>query len=257
LSTAGDIDDDVVDRAAHEALLQFLYMAPIGLVQIAADGAIGMMNPLAVSLMLPLVADARLDNLYDALHQAAPQLRGLAAAFGDAHGPVCDALRIPLPGPPAGMAPTRTVALSLLKLDARSFMAVLRDVTSELALEQLGREASARVDSLTEMLNRTGLRDRLQAGLGGSDEVPGRHCAVLFINLDRFRQINDSLGHVAGDEVLALLANRLRSTLRQGVRTRTDAAHEPIVARLGGDEFAVVLDDLAQEADVHIVPNGS
>jgi diguanylate cyclase (GGDEF)-like protein len=253
LNAPEGIDDDVVDRAAHEALLQFLYMAPIGLVQIAADGAIGMMNPLAVSLMMPLVAGARLDNLYDALHETAPQLRVLAAAFAGAHGPVCDVVRIPLPGPPAGMPPTRTVALSLFKLDARTFMAVLRDVTSELALERLEREASARVDSLTEMLNRTGLRERLQAGLGRGDEARGRHGAVLFINLDRFRQINDGLGHAAGDEVLALLADRLRATLRQGLRTGAEAAREPIVARLGGDEFAVVLDDLSREADVAIV----
>ena len=81
-----------------------------------------------------------------------------------------------------------------------------------------------------------------------------RHCAVLFLNVDRFKQINDSLGYAAGDEVLTLLANRLRSMSRQRrAHALRGAPGEPIAARLGGDEFVVVLDDLAHADDVHIV----
>lgn len=110
------------------------------------------------------------------------------------------------------------------------------------------REATAKLahaalhDQLTGLPNRTLLMDRLAhclAGLGRSHGV----AAVLYVDVDRFKSVNDSLGHVAGDALLVEVGRRLRSAVRPG----------DTVARLGGDEFAIVCGDLDSEADVALV----
>jgi diguanylate cyclase (GGDEF)-like protein/PAS domain S-box-containing protein len=88
-------------------------------------------------------------------------------------------------------------------------------------------------DPLTGLANRALLQDQLRRALGGRDASVGS-VAVLFLDLDRFKLINDSLGHTAGDQLLVATAERLRSVLRP-----TD-----LVARLGGDEFVVLIDRL-------------
>jgi diguanylate cyclase (GGDEF)-like protein len=85
-------------------------------------------------------------------------------------------------------------------------------------------------DALTDLPNRTLLHDRLQQAVLGAHRT-GTPLTLLVMDLDRFKEINDTLGHHAGDRVLQLVASRLRGTLRD-VDT---------VARLGGDEFALVL----------------
>jgi len=97
-------------------------------------------------------------------------------------------------------------------------------------------------DALTGLPNRNLFVDhlRLAVALAGRDH---RQVAVLFLDLDRFKMINDSLGHGAGDELLRTIADRLRSGLRQG----------DTVARLGGDEFTVLLPEMGDERDmVHV-----
>lgn len=69
------------DAQEYEALLQFLYMAPVGLVQLAADGTILMLNPLSAQLLMPLSRDGELTNLFDALAPVAPDLRLLCGQF--------------------------------------------------------------------------------------------------------------------------------------------------------------------------------
>lgn len=93
-------------------------------------------------------------------------------------------------------------------------------------------------DALTGLPNRTLFMDRLSLALKRSRRE--KHLfAVLFLDLDRFKTINDSLGHAAGDELLIAVARRLESLLRPG----------DTVARLGGDEFAVILDHLDAPED--------
>jgi diguanylate cyclase (GGDEF)-like protein/PAS domain S-box-containing protein len=108
----------------------------------------------------------------------------------------------------------------------------LLDITNrKQAEEQLRYQAFH--DGLTDLPNRALFTDRLEHALlrRGADAS----CAVLFLDLDDFKTVNDSLGHVAGDEVLRAVGERLRSTLRLG----------DTVARLGGDEFAVLAEDMS------------
>ena len=88
----------------------------------------------------------------------------------------------------------------------------------------------ALTDDLTGLGNRRQLLDRLEGAIADSGE-PGRELALLLIDLDGFKELNDTLGHHAGDEVLRQLGPRLQGLLRA----------EDTLARLGGDEFAVVL----------------
>jgi len=91
-------------------------------------------------------------------------------------------------------------------------------------------------DSLTELPNRELLRDRLQQALSSSDRS-GHTGALLFMDLDNFKTINDTLGHAVGDLLLKDVAERLKSSVHEG----------DTVARLGGDEFVVILEDLSAE----------
>lgn len=117
------------DAVEYEALLQFLYMAPIGLVQARLDGEIVMVNPLCAQLLMPLSRDGSLDNLFTTLRPVAPDLRHRVEAFGASHGMVCDSLQIQLNAGEPGAKAARVLSLSLLKLDETRLMAVLSDVS--------------------------------------------------------------------------------------------------------------------------------
>ncbi|MBJ7610493.1 MAG: EAL domain-containing protein [Candidatus Dormibacteraeota bacterium] len=97
-------------------------------------------------------------------------------------------------------------------------------------------------DSLTDLANRALFSDRIEHALLRRSRT-NKPVAVLFIDLDDFKGINDTLGHAAGDELLVGVAERLRSSLR-----RPDTA-----ARLGGDEFAVLIEDIDQVSEAEAV----
>jgi diguanylate cyclase (GGDEF)-like protein/PAS domain S-box-containing protein len=128
----------------------------------------------------------------------------------------------------------------------RSFaVSMTQDVTQRRAAEAALvaqaelNEHQALHDALTGLANRTLFRDRIDHAVRAAHRTGGR-AAVLLMDLDRFKEINDSLGHAAGDELLVELGARLETALRAS----------DTVARLGGDEFGVLLPDPAMPDDV-------
>ena len=117
--------------------------------------------------------------------------------------------------------------------DARTgeylLLAVIADINELKLAEQHIREM-AQHDSLTGLANRVLFSDRLQQATAAAQR-DGRHLALLFIDLDRFKPINDTYGHAVGDQLLAAIARRIEGAIRE-----SDTA-----ARIGGDEFVVLL----------------
>ena len=99
------------------------------------------------------------------------------------------------------------------------------------------------VDPLTGLPNRLLFEDRLRGAIERLPSDSGRVYAVLFLDLDRFKIVNDSLGHMAGDSLLAQVADRLRGVVRDGTSAGLPGG-DHVIARMGGDEFAVLLDRL-------------
>ena len=243
--------------AAYEALLQFLYQTPIGLVQATLDGEITMINPMSAQLLMPLAPGGNLVNLFDVLAPLAPQLRGLVASHSGSDGVICESLRLALGEPEAdGIAP-KTLAVRLVKLDAGTLMASVSDVSFVVQQEQLRLatrlRAVTRIDSLTSMPNRAVVLERIENALENARADPGYLFAVMFVNGDRFSGINVTLGPAAGDDLLRRMAGRLKRTIR--LREAADRPLLPVqtAARLGGDEFVVVLGGVRGVDDVHSI----
>ena len=136
----------------YEALLQFLYMAPIGLLQAGADGEIAMINPLCAQLLMPLAADGQISNLFDVFKDLAPDLAQRAAAFGEPHGKIVEGMQLPVYACADGRRTTQILSLSLLKLDATRLMAVLNDVTELVQRERELRHSQAWIETIVRGL---------------------------------------------------------------------------------------------------------
>jgi len=261
---------------AYEVLLQFLYRAPVGLIQSTLDGEVEIMNPAAASLLMPLAPDGNLNNLFGALQGLAPQLQSMVKADLPDGAMVCDGLRLQGELPGSGEQ-RQMLELSLFKMDSTRLMAMLHDVTLEVEREQRGlarklRDAN-RIDSLTQMPNRAAMREQVELALRRAGVDPSYQFAVIFMNCDRFKHINHTLGHAAGDALLGLIAERFRGSARQSdqigrVPPTLQAAHAPaqastptpthggsqgLAGRVGGDEFVMLIDGLRHPDDIHAV----
>ncbi|MEM6251379.1 MAG: EAL domain-containing protein [Cyanobacteria bacterium P01_D01_bin.156] len=129
--------------------------------------------------------------------------------------------------------------VSLTLTEDGLLISVCRDI-SNLKQAQALITHNALHDPLTNLPNRALLLERLELAMNRAKHLARYHYAVLFIDLDRFKVINDSLGHIVGDQLLIAIAQRLQNRLR-----KTD-----LVARLGGDEFVVLLEDFSNVEDV-------
>jgi diguanylate cyclase (GGDEF)-like protein/PAS domain S-box-containing protein len=152
-------------------------------------------------------------------------------------GPTADAgVRLPIgTGDELLVAPERELAdeeMSLVRAVANTLATALARLRGE---ERMRHEAVH--DPLTGLANRTLLRDRLEHALARSAREGGA-TGVLFLDLDGFKQVNDSYGHATGDAVLLEVGSRLRTAVRPG----------DTVARLGGDEFVVVCEEVDDES---------
>jgi len=110
-------------------------------------------------------------------------------------------------------------------------------------------EKAALQDPLTKLPNRRLLYDRLNLCLQIAERNPGYLCGLLYLDLDDFKIVNDSLGHQAGDKLLVEVANRLENTLRRTDVLSRFAGGVELVGRLGGDEFAILLDNIKDASD--------
>lgn len=118
------------------------------------------------------------------------------------------------------------------------YLIVISDITEQKNAERKLLKI-ATYDSLTGLVNRSLLLDRLEHAIGLARHHHHR-IAVMFVDLDRFKGINDSLGHDYGDKLLRIVANRMRNLV----------ADSGTVARLGGDEFVIVIEEVASEDDL-------
>ena len=208
----------------------------------AGTGRIVLWNPAASEIFGHSASDA-LGMSVEALipsHLRAQHREGLARYRETGHGPYVDSRALlDLPAVRKDGARIR-IEMSLSPIEPtdvlglagqRFVLAVVRDVTERRELEdQLAHQAFH--DSLTGLPNRRLFMERLEHSLRRKARS-GRHAAVLFMDLDNLKDVNDSLGHEAGDRLLVAVAERLRGCLRD----------EDTLARFGGDEFVVLLED--------------
>lgn len=123
--------------------------------------------------------------------------------------------------------------LIAMLLASMTFLILLNQQRLQAAFGLISNQA--RFDNLTGLANRHFFEEQLSAYISACERRSEKF-AILFIDLDHFKEVNDSLGHAAGDELLKIIADRLRASLRR----------DDIIARLGGDEFVVVLKNLAE-----------
>jgi diguanylate cyclase (GGDEF)-like protein/PAS domain S-box-containing protein len=218
---------------ASEARLQLLLDNAADVISIVdADGSIAYISPAVESLLgRPPTEYLGRNAIELADPRDQPRLRAAVAAAGDSSGlgaGVVDTdIRVQ-----HSSGGTRWVEMRINgRVDAvgiAGWVVNFREVTDrKLFEEELRRQATT--DPLTGLLNRTAFSDRLATATVMID--PAAPPAVLFVDVDDFKTVNDTLGHAAGDELLVTVAARLSADVRA----------DDVVARLGGDEFAVLL----------------
>jgi diguanylate cyclase (GGDEF)-like protein len=121
----------------------------------------------------------------------------------------------------------RTIEFTVQPMENGGMVVLTEDITERMVAEAKINHL-ARFDALTGLPNRTVLRDRMEYAL--SAWRPDRLCAIHFIDLDQFKQVNDTLGHTRGDMLLEAVAHRLRENIRE----------VDVISRFGGDEFVIL-----------------
>ncbi|RRV14812.1 putative bifunctional diguanylate cyclase/phosphodiesterase [Pseudomonas saudiphocaensis] len=209
-----------------------------GILVVGEDGYINFANP-AIARMLHTDVE-RLQGTALADHLASPQLPD---AWRDSdfykHWRNGETYRLHEAQLNTARGSTLPVALSASPLprQQRSMVVIALDMSVVRNLH-VQLETQAVTDSLTGLLNRRGFHQALDSALARVDRN-GKRMAILYIDLDGFKRINDSLGHDAGDEILCRVARLLETCMRP----------YDIIARMGGDEFTALLDSLDHPED--------
>nr|WP_260408646.1 diguanylate cyclase [Planomonospora venezuelensis] len=238
------VSDISEEMAAYEALGQrehlFRRLAgslPVGLLQLGQDGSVVYANSLLTSMFG--TGDARTAEEQFA-NVAGYDREMLDAALQDVlHGGPDRELEITIE-PPRSAREVRRCAVTLISLSdeegAPGAIACVRDVT-ESARSREELRIKATFDHLTGCYNRSSSLGILDRELAAEDH---RLTGVIFVDLNEFKSVNDSLGHAAGDELLVQAAGRIRGVVRG----------DDIVGRIGGDEFLLICPRMEQSAEV-------
>jgi diguanylate cyclase (GGDEF)-like protein/PAS domain S-box-containing protein len=125
---------------------------------------------------------------------------------------------------------------------------IVQDISQRKAMESELSAAALR-DRLTGLANRTLFMERLQAAIGRVRAGSQKMFGVLFLDFDRFKLVNDAMGHEAGDQLLNAIALRLRAALRSSDELEDEVGGN-LIARFGGDEFLILINDLREARDV-------
>lgn len=200
-----------------------------GLMRFLLSGMVGIIGCTAVSVWVALYLARR------RLHGITGPLRSLAFVAHAARSERAFDQRVP---------PADIVELDELGNDFNALLDELESWQTHLESENESLAQQASHDSLTGLSNRAFFEDRLSRTLRNTGRLNER-MAVLFLDCDRFKDINDNFGHAAGDAVLIEVAIRVRAQLRE----------DDLVARLGGDEFAILLTPLHKTEDAKHIAN--
>jgi diguanylate cyclase (GGDEF)-like protein/PAS domain S-box-containing protein len=141
---AGTLHGSVDAPSAFEALLEFMYLAPVGIIKFRPDGRINMVNATAAQLLMPLSRQADMSDLFELLADLAPDLRRRVERFRAPVGQICDQRQLPLPGA------CTVLTLSINKVDPDTLMAVVQDITHAVELERRVRDDRQRFHAIFE-----------------------------------------------------------------------------------------------------------
>jgi diguanylate cyclase (GGDEF)-like protein/PAS domain S-box-containing protein len=250
----------------HEALLQFLYMAPVGLVQTLHSGEILMINPLCAQLLMPLSLDGGLSNLFAVLEDAMPDLQHRVKQFEAPHGMVFESQLIQLSSKQSGKQEPRILSLSILKLDAQRLMGLLSDVTQSVKRDRELRQSQAWIHSIV-----TGISDYALLSLDEQGHVrdwnPGVERMTGFSSADSVGQ--SFAKFYPGDAVPpGRLLDRLEEadasgwSLDEGWRLRSDGSrywgscllaplHNPGETQAENRAYSLILRDISDKREAH------
>ena len=236
--TCTDIDDRVLAQQdlwrSQNFTRQLIEASPDGILVIDAGGNIVFANEaaragLGVRSKVELTGKAWIQIVPPEIRRAAVDALALAGSEGSRH---FTAERLSMEGPKSWWD---VIVTPLAGANgAEHFLVISRDISHQKIAEDQARW-SARHDSLTELPNRLVVQQELDALTASAAGF-----AVLILDLDEFKKINDTFGHDAGDALLCTFADRLRGAARP----------DDLVARLGGDEFAVLLKGVCKEDEV-------